>query len=86
MQRRIKHTCSASVTEVVADCCLQFDTDTRAALGRDQPLNFDYPAAQMGNSASVAKPDGVASLHDLKGVKNIDGQPVDFEALKGKVS
>jgi glutathione peroxidase len=39
----------------------------------------------MGNSASVAKPEGVASLHDLKGVKNIDGQPVDFEALKGKV-
>ena len=40
----------------------------------------------MGNSASVAKPDGVASLHDLKGIKNIDGELVDFEALKGKVS
>jgi glutathione peroxidase len=37
----------------------------------------------MGNTP--AKPAGVESLHDFHDVKNIDGTPVDFAALKGKV-
>jgi len=37
----------------------------------------------MGNSPS--QPAGVESLHDFKDVKDVDGNPVDFAALKGKV-
>jgi hypothetical protein len=86
VQHLIRRIHDTSLTHLRTLCHLRPDTGLKAAIHCIKPFAETTEKVKMGNSASVAKPEGVASLHDLKGIKNIDGELVDFEALKGKVS